>query len=349
MPFSRIGVLTRTNKRAEGISQIFSSHGLPHVTVEQFRFFERAEIKDALACLKILVNPRDKASVIRALLRLARGVGESTITDVNRRGEQVGLALSDFMTTSSYIHGDPFYRLTEAWHTDGVVVLDVETTDIYADVVEVVEIAAARIAKDYAVGTYRALLRNTVPVGPSESIHHYRDDFLRANGRDPVEVFEEFSRFVGESIVAGHNAQAFDVPVIESHMCRLGLPRPGWVCYDTLDLAQRSVRSAGYSLEVLADTLGLSHKPTHKALDDVLCTCDLLGELIPQTRRHASDSEFLLYRCVKEGRHLEEVRVFYVAMTRARKQLFITYPVRDRGYSRGASPFLRCFEPECVS
>lgn len=474
VPYYRIGVLTRTNKRGADVSKVFSRENLPHITVEQFRFFERMEIKDALACLKILVNPRDRASVTRVLLKLAWRVGESTIADINRRGEEIGLALSDFVTTSSYIHGDPFYRLLEAWDTEGVVVLDVETTDIYADVVDVVEIAAARVVRGEVVDTYRALLRNTVPVGPSESIHHYSDEFLRENGRDPAEVFGEFSLFVGRSIVTGHNAHAFDVPVIESHMCRLGLPRPDWVCYDTLDLAQRFVKSPGYSLEVLADTLGLSHKPTHQASDDVGCTCDLLCELIPEVRKHASDrqelvmkygsnlkpfaslvdgwrtrakterppavleevmetsglkrvyakesdrlynfgtlcdffrdrdepemepwdalqhliklcaistnvdllseednrvpvitvhqakglefdyvfivgatdSEFPSFRAIREGRHLEEARIFYVAVTRARKQLFITYPARDWKYPRKPSPFLQYFEPECVS
>ena len=474
VPYSRIGVLTRTNGRSADASKVFGREGLPHVTVEQFRFFERMEIKDALACLKILVNPRDKASVSRVLLKLAWRVGESTIAEINRRGDAIGLALSDFMTTSSYMHGDPFYRLLEAWDTEGIVILDVETTDIYADVVDVVEIAAARVVRGEVVDTYRAMLRNTVPVGPSESIHHYSDEFLRENGRDPADVFEEFSRFVGESVIAGHNAHAFDVPVIESHMCRLGLPRPDWVCYDTLDVAQRFVKSPGYSLETLADTLGLSHKPTHQASDDVSCTCDLLGELIPQVRKHtsdrqelvlkyggnlkpfaslvdgwrtrakterppdlleeiletsglkrvyakeddrlhnldtlcryfrdkdrpdmepwdalhhliklcaisknvdllseednqvpvitvhqakglefdyvfivgATDTEFPSYRSVREGREVEEARIFYVAVTRARRQLFITYPTSDGKYSRRPSRFLGFFEPECVS
>lgn len=473
VPYSRIGVLTRTNARGTSISEVFSRDGLPHVTVDQFKFFERMEIKDALACLKILVNPRDKGSVTRVLLKLARGIGQSAISDINRRGEPMGLALSDLMTTSSYIHGDPFYRLIEAWNTEGVVVLDVETTDIYADIIDVVEIAAARVAKGEVVDTYRALLRNTEPVGPSESIHHYSDEFLKENGRDPVEVFEEFSDFVGDSVVVGHNAQAFDVPVIEAHMCRLGLPRPDWACYDTLDLAQRFIKSPGYKLETLANTLGLSHKPTHKAMDDVLCTCELLDKLIPHVKKHtlgrqelvvkygkhlkpfaalvdswrskaktqrpadlleeiletsgirqaydrevkrldnldtlcrffrakdepmmepwdalhhviklcaistnvdltaeddkrvpiitvhqakglefdyvfiasAVDGEFPSYLATNEGRRHEEARIFYVAVTRARRQLYITYPAVYRERLRQPSPFLQYFESECV-
>ena len=69
--YNQIGVLTRTNGRGEDISKVFATENLPHVTVEQFQFFAREEIKDALACLKILINPRDKASVTRSLLQNA--------------------------------------------------------------------------------------------------------------------------------------------------------------------------------------------------------------------------------------------------------------------------------------
>ncbi|MDH7496187.1 MAG: 3'-5' exonuclease [Bacillota bacterium] len=474
--YNQIGVLTRTNGRGEDISKVFARENLPHVTVEQFQFFAREEIKDALACLKMLINPRDKASVTRVLLKLARGVGDSTIKDINVRSQGTGLSLSDLIMSSSFIHGDPFYRLIQAWDSGGIVVLDVETTDIYADAVEVIEIAAARVVRGKVTGTFRALLRNTVPVGASEIIHHYSDDMLREAGEEAADVFRRFFRFAADSggMLAGHNAQAFDVPVIESHARRLGLSPPGWVCYDTLDLAQRFITSPGYSLGVLAQTLGLEHEPTHKALDDVLCTCDLLRELMPLITKGASDrqtvvlrhsqylepfarlvdgwrakarterppdlldeiletsgirrryakernrldnldtlchffrvkdehdlepwdalqhltkmcaistnvdliadddnrvpvitvhqakglefdyvflvsataDQFPSYLAVRDGKFDEEARVFYVAVTRARKQLFISYPTRLGGYWKKPSPFLEYFDPECVS
>lgn len=48
--------------------------------------------------------------------------------------------------------------------------MDVEATDIYADTVEVIETAAARVVKDKVTGTLRAPIRNTVPVGASQII-----------------------------------------------------------------------------------------------------------------------------------------------------------------------------------
>ena len=185
VPYYRIGVLTRTNKRGADASKVFGRKA-PHVTVEQFRFFERMEIKDALACLKILVNPRDKASVSRVLLKLAWRVGESTIAEINRRGDAIGLALSDFMTTSSYMHGDPFYRLLEAWDTEGIVILDVETTDIYADVVDVVEIAAY----EWSEAKWSTLQSNASQYGAEISEHPSHSDDSLENGKSCRRLFE---------------------------------------------------------------------------------------------------------------------------------------------------------------
>ncbi|MGE5574108.1 MAG: 3'-5' exonuclease [Bacteroidota bacterium] len=63
----------------------------------------------------------------------------------------------------------------------------------------------------------------------------------------------------------------------------------------------------------------------------------------------ATADQFPSYLSAKEGRLEEEARVFYVAVTRARKQLFISYPTRLGGYWKRPSPFLEYFDPECVT
>jgi DNA helicase-2/ATP-dependent DNA helicase PcrA len=64
----KIGILTRTHRRATAVSDALSANGIPHVTVEQFDFFRRQEIKDLLARLRLLFNPADTG----ALRRIAR-------------------------------------------------------------------------------------------------------------------------------------------------------------------------------------------------------------------------------------------------------------------------------------
>jgi len=57
--FGRIGILTRIHKRSEPVSRALTQQGIAHLTVEQFDFFRRQEIKNLLARLRLLLNPSD--------------------------------------------------------------------------------------------------------------------------------------------------------------------------------------------------------------------------------------------------------------------------------------------------
>jgi DNA helicase-2/ATP-dependent DNA helicase PcrA len=96
---SRVGVLTRTNSRAIAISEAFANAGIPHITVEQFEFFRRQEVKDAVAYLKFLFNPFDGRSLHRMLLRPPRNIGKRTIERI-QAVEEMGLRLIDMVKPS---------------------------------------------------------------------------------------------------------------------------------------------------------------------------------------------------------------------------------------------------------
>ena len=71
--FCRISALTRT------LEQALRARGVPHQILSGVAFFERMEIKDVLAYLRLLVNPRDNVAFLRALKSPPRGVGETSI------------------------------------------------------------------------------------------------------------------------------------------------------------------------------------------------------------------------------------------------------------------------------
>ncbi len=60
--FSDIAVLYRTNAQSRVIEEVFIRHGLPYVLIGGTRFYERKEIKDILAYLKLIANPKDSIS-----------------------------------------------------------------------------------------------------------------------------------------------------------------------------------------------------------------------------------------------------------------------------------------------
>ncbi len=72
-------LLYRTNAQSRVLERALREAGLAYTIVGGIRFYERAEIKDALAWLRCLVNPRDEVSLARALGAPRRGVGEVTL------------------------------------------------------------------------------------------------------------------------------------------------------------------------------------------------------------------------------------------------------------------------------
>ena len=281
LPYSEIAVLARTNFTARDISKVFGELGIPHLQVEQQKFFQRAEVKAALAHLRLLVNLHDANSLMRVLKTPPKGIGEATIEKLRGEPRAAGLKITDLLDTVVLQAGDPFALPIQALNAGQVVVFDTETTGTDTREDEIVEIAAAKCDVTGALSAFHAYLRPNRPVGESQAIHGWSDDFLKKHGRDPAEVIEEFRRFCSGSALAGHNIFGFDIPILDSFSRRRGLD--GWTEYrtcDTLDLARRLLKVPRYTLGHLADALKLDAVPTHKAMDDVRATVELLRLLI---------------------------------------------------------------------
>ena len=282
--FNHIGILTRTNQRGAVISQTLAAMNIPHVTVEQYEFFRRQEIKDALAHLKLLLNPYDLGSLLRVLERPAKGIGEVGLRELMTEGKAVGLNLTDMIDQKTLQYGEPFGALLDAIESGSVVVVDVETTGLDLGRDEVIEIAGVKLAAGQASEEFHIYLRNTVPVGASEAVHGHSDSFLEANGIEATEGLESFLSWIKGSLVIGHNV-AFDLGIIGVHAGRLGLVAPEFNSFDTLDIAHRFLRLPQYRLADLAQHLKVSQSPTHKALDDARCTAEIILTMIPLLRR----------------------------------------------------------------
>ncbi|MDP8240805.1 MAG: 3'-5' exonuclease [Candidatus Hatepunaea meridiana] len=291
--FNRVGILTRTNHRGAVISRILGNLDIPHVTVEQYEYFRRQEIKDALAYLKILINPYDLSSLMRVLHRPSKGIGDVTEHTILSDGAKVGLHLTDMINPRTLKHGDPFGALLDAIESGSVVVFDVETTGLDKERDEIIEIAAQRLDRGQVTDDFHAYLSNTVPVGNSESVHGFSDAFLSKHGENAVEVLERFSEWCEERILVGHNV-SFDVDMVRAHASRLGVEFPEMEWFDTLNMAHRFIPQKQYRLIDLAKSLNLSHLPTHKATDDVSCTVELLLALIPELRKDANKRRALV-------------------------------------------------------
>lgn len=303
--YNRVAVLTRTHKRVEVVSGVLEKLGIPCITVEQFQFFMRQEVKDALAYLRLILNPFDTGSMRRMLLRPSRRIGAATIQKVIEEGQYCGFSLTDMASSQTFVDGDPFSNLLTAYACGTIVVFDVETTGRSVSKDEVVEIAAVRLVNGKPEVEFQAYIANTVSVGDSERIHGYSDQFLAAKGRPAKQVFSEFFAFAGDALLVGHNI-GFDIKMVTAHASKLGVTIPKFQWADTWNLANRFIEADSYSLEALAKKLGFTQSPSHKATDDTLATIELLKALIPAIEHCAPYRQALVYRYGDEFEGLAE-------------------------------------------
>ncbi|MEM7715797.1 MAG: 3'-5' exonuclease [Cyanobacteria bacterium P01_A01_bin.68] len=293
--YNRVAVLARTNYRIEKISSILQKLHIPCITVEQYQFFNRQEIKDVLAYLKLIINPFDTSAMRRMLLRPSRGIGVKTIQNVINEGETCGLKLTDMLSTQTFIDGEPFSNLIGAYTFGTIIVFDVETTGLEISKDEVIEIAAIKLIDGKKIAEFREFIVNTVDVGDSQQIHGYSNEFLASHGKKALKVFHEFFEFAKGGLLIGHNV-GFDIKMVKAHASRVGIEFPQFKWADTWNLANRFIEADSYSLENLASKLGLIQLPSHQAIEDVRTTVELLYFLIPAIEHCAKYRQALVYK-----------------------------------------------------
>jgi DNA helicase-2/ATP-dependent DNA helicase PcrA len=89
-PGERVAVLYRTNSQSRQIEEALRRYGRKYVVLGGLSFYERAEIKDILCYLKALRNPTDAVSLQRIINVPARGIGKSTVEQIELHASQTG-------------------------------------------------------------------------------------------------------------------------------------------------------------------------------------------------------------------------------------------------------------------
>ena len=94
-PEDRVAVLYRTNAQSRQIEDALRRYGRKYNIVGGFSFYQRAEIKDAVAYLKLAVSNTDSASLLRIVNTPARGIGRTTVEQIERFAREKDVNLWD--------------------------------------------------------------------------------------------------------------------------------------------------------------------------------------------------------------------------------------------------------------
>ena len=88
-----IAVFYRTNAQSRVVEEHLTRMGVPYKVIGGTRFYDRREVKDALAYLKAVINPTDEVSVKRILNTPKRGIGDGAVGKLDAYASAHGLQL----------------------------------------------------------------------------------------------------------------------------------------------------------------------------------------------------------------------------------------------------------------
>lgn len=295
--FGDVAIFYRTNSASRAIEDVFVRTGMPYRIVGGVRFYERREIRDALAYLRAIANPDDEVSLRRILNTPKRGIGDRAEATVVVFAEQERIAFADalvrvadmpMMATRSVKAVTAFNELMSGLRS------------LVAGGAEPAEVLTAVLDQT----GYRAELE-----GSDDP-----QDFSRMENLDQlVTVLRENAELLlggGGAVVAGDADADADAPAVDP-------PAPGIELLAAV-LEQISLVADADSIPDSADgvvTLMTLH--TAKGLEfPVVFLTGLEDGIFPHQRAFSDDRELA-----------EERRLAYVGITRARERLYLSRAV----------------------
>src|SRR5947199_2202650 len=101
-PDLRAAVLYRTNSQSRAFEEAMRRAGLSYNIVGGFSFYERMEVRDIIAYLKLAMNPHDSIALQRVVNTPPRGIGKVTLDEIDNRARELGIshwdAISDLLS-----------------------------------------------------------------------------------------------------------------------------------------------------------------------------------------------------------------------------------------------------------
>ena len=101
--YGDIAVLYRTNAQSRNIEEAFYATGVPYAMVGSVRFYDRREIKDIIAYLRVIYNPRDTLSLLRIINVPRRGLGPTFIARMMETAEEYRISLFEVITDAQLL------------------------------------------------------------------------------------------------------------------------------------------------------------------------------------------------------------------------------------------------------
>jgi DNA helicase-2/ATP-dependent DNA helicase PcrA len=107
-PDARISVLYRTGAQSRSFEEVLRRLGIRYRVVGGFSFYERAEVRNALAYVRLIFHPEDDVALLRVLNVPPRGIGAVTVAALEARARETGQSLWSVISNGEFLAGKKF-------------------------------------------------------------------------------------------------------------------------------------------------------------------------------------------------------------------------------------------------
>jgi DNA helicase-2/ATP-dependent DNA helicase PcrA len=299
-----MAVLYRSNAQSRVIETALFNAGMPYKVYGGLRFFERAEIKNALAYLRLLENPRDDTSFMRAVNFPPRGIGARSLELLQDEARSLGCALSDAVSGLGGKAGSNIGAFLA-----GIDVLREQTQGL-----SLRETIEATLSHSGLITHYKADREGADRVENLEELVNAAESFVSIEGfgRDAVALpMDELGKALSQSPASqglDMSQPVLDIPAPDADTGETLSPLAAFLTHAALEAGDNQAQAGQDAIQLMT-----VHASKGLEFDCVFITGMEEG-LFPH-ENSMTDRESLE----------EERRLMYVAITRARKRLYLSH------------------------
>jgi DNA helicase-2/ATP-dependent DNA helicase PcrA len=293
-----IAVLYRSNAQSRVIEHALFSAGIPYTVYGGLRYFQRAEVKHAIAYLQLMDNPHNDSAFLRVVNFPARGIGARTLEQLQNAAEQYGISMYaavPYMVGKAGTSLGGFVKLVEG--------LRFETQQMALPELVRIVLEGSTLLQHYANEKEGADRIENL-----EQMVNAATQFVSEEGFGqgaPAHLGPQAQAQAGAAII---NADGVEIIDADAPLATVMSPLSAFLAHASLEAGDNQAQAGQDAMQLMT-----VHSAKGLEFDNVFIT-GLEEGLFP----HESSSK-------EDGGVEEERRLMYVAITRARKRLYMCF------------------------
>jgi len=293
-----IAVLYRSNAQSRVIEHALFSAGIPYTVYGGLRYFQRAEVKHAIAYLQLMDNPHNDSAFLRVVNFPARGIGARTLEQLQNAAEQYGISMYAAVP----------YMVGKAGTSLGGFVKLIEGMRFETQQMALPELVRVVLEGSTLLQHYGNEKEGADRIENLEQMVNAATQFVSEEGFGqgaPAHLGPQAQAQSGAAII---NADGVEIIDADAPLATVMSPLSAFLSHASLEAGDNQAQAGQDAMQLMT-----VHSAKGLEFDNVFIT-GLEEGLFP----HESSSK-------EDGGVEEERRLMYVAITRARKRLYMCF------------------------